>query len=133
MTQPLFQKIDCLLLYVPDLDEALAFYRDRLGHKLIWRTGVAAGLEMLDAGSELVLHTGRTGTEVDLLVASADDAAREFEAAGGAVVVPPFDTQIGRGVVVRDPWAHDLVLLDMSKGRLVTDEAGNVTGNEPAG
>jgi hypothetical protein len=44
-------------------------------------------------------------------------------------IVPPFDIQIGRCMVVQDPWGTQLVLLDASKGLLVTDAAGNVTGN----
>ncbi|MCB0053169.1 MAG: hypothetical protein KDE24_26910, partial [Caldilinea sp.] len=66
------------------------------------------------------------GLEVDLLVASADAAAERFVAAGGTLVAPVFDIQIGRCAVVRDPWGTVLVLLDMSKGALVTDEAGRV-------
>ena len=38
---PLLRKIDCLQIPVPDLEEGLAFYRDRLGHDLIWRTQTA--------------------------------------------------------------------------------------------
>jgi len=52
--------------------------------------------------------------------------------AGGTIVVPPFDIQIGRCVVVRDPWGTSLVLLDASKGLLITDADGNVIGNRPA-
>lgn len=130
MTQPLFQKVDCVMLYVPDLEEALAFYRDRLGHRLVWRRPEAAGLAMSGTDAEILLQTGDGGFEVDFLVESADEAAREFEAAGGAVVVPPFDIQIGRCVVVQDPWGHRLVLLDMTKGRLITDADGNIIGNE---
>jgi len=35
---PLFRKIDCLSIPVPDLDAALAFYSQDLGHEIIWRT-----------------------------------------------------------------------------------------------
>ena len=59
---------------------------------------------------------------------SADEAARSFESAGGEVIVQPFDIRIGRCVVVKDPWGNELVLLDNSKGRLVTDEWYNVVG-----
>jgi hypothetical protein len=45
------------------------------------------------------------------------------------MVAPQFDIQIGRCVVVVDPWANRLVLLDTSKGLLETDEQGNVIGN----
>ena len=130
MDKPLFQKIDCVMLYVPDLDGALAFYRDRLGHRLIWRISDAAGLEMPGTDAEIVLQSGESRTDVDFLVANADEAASQFAQAGGKVVVPPFDIHIGRCAVVQDPWGHRLVLLDMSKGRLITDEQGNVIGNE---
>jgi hypothetical protein len=45
------------------------------------------------------------------------------------VVVPPFDIQIGRRVVVEDPWGNPLVLLEVSKGLLKTDDEGYITGN----
>jgi hypothetical protein len=45
--------------------------------------------------------------------------------------VPPFDIQIGRAVVVQDPWGNSYVLLDASKGLLATDENGRVIGNRP--
>lgn len=132
MITPLFQKVDCIRLPVADLDAALAFYCDKLGHFLIWRTSTSAGLVLPGSETELVLHTEGGAPEVDLLVESADAAAEEFSAAGGKVLAGPFDIQIGRCVVVQDPWGNELVLLDMSKGALNTDADGNVVGNKPA-
>jgi predicted enzyme related to lactoylglutathione lyase len=129
-SHPLFQKIDCIRLHVPDLDEALAFYRDRLGHELVWRSDRSMGLRMPETDAEIVLHTEEPGQEIDLKVESADAAAARFVAAGGKVIVPPFDIQIGRCVLVADPWGNPLVLLDTSKGLLITDEAGNIIGNQ---
>jgi|GEM_PF-87172 len=126
---PLFNKVDCVRLYVPDLESGLSFYRDRLGHPLIWRTGHAAGLRMPGSAAEIVIQTEQEQQEVDITVASADQAAQQFAEAGGTVVVAPFDIQIGRCSVVRDPWGNHLVLLDTSKGLLATDKDGNVTGN----
>jgi predicted enzyme related to lactoylglutathione lyase len=125
----LFRKVDCIRLYVPDLEAGLAFYRDRLGHELIWRTQTAAGLRLPESDAELVLQIEDQRQEVDLLVDSADEAARQIEEAGGKVIVPPFDIQIGRCVVLEDPWGNPLVLLDTSKGLLKTDSEGNVIGN----
>jgi predicted enzyme related to lactoylglutathione lyase len=122
----LFKKIDCLRVPVPDLEAALAFYRDRLGHALIWRTGTAAGLRMPDSDAEIVIQTEQPELEVNLLVDSADAAASAFVAAGGKVLVQPFEIQIGRCVVVADPFGNRLVLLDLSKGLLQTDAEGNV-------
>jgi predicted enzyme related to lactoylglutathione lyase len=124
------RKVDCVRLYVPDLEAGLAFYRDRLGHELIWRTEEAVGLRMPETDAEIVLHTTPRELEIDLKVHSADAAAERVEQAGGRVVVPPFDIQIGRAVVIQDPWGNELVLLDTSKGLLVTDAEVNVIGNE---
>jgi predicted enzyme related to lactoylglutathione lyase len=126
VTSPLFKKIDCVRLPVSDLESGLAFYRDGIGLELIWITEESAGLKMPEDDSEIVLYTERRGEEIDIMVDSADEAARSFESAGGEVVVQPFDIRIGRCVVVKDPWGNELVLLDNSKGRLVTDEGYNV-------
>ena len=128
---PLVRKVDCVRFYVPDLEAGLAFYRDQLGHRLTWRTKDAVGLGMSGTDSEIVLQTERAEQEVDLNVESADRAAAVVEAAGGKVVVQPFDIRIGRCVVVEDPWGNRMVLLDYTKGLLVTDGEGNVIGNAP--
>jgi len=126
---PFIRKVDCVRLYVPDLEAGLSFYRDRLGHELIWRTETAAGLRLPESETELVIQAEENRQEVDLLVDSADESAKLIEQAGGKVIVPPFDIQIGRCVVVEDPWGNPLVLLDTSKGLLKTDTDGNVIGN----
>lgn len=128
-SMPLIRKVDCIRLYVPELEAGLSFYRGRLGHELIWRTEIAAGLRLPEADTELVIQTEGPGQEIDFLVDSADASAGFFEQAGGKVIVPPFDIQIGRCVVVEDPWGNPLVLLDTSKGLLKTDEDANVIGN----
>ncbi len=128
---PLFRKIDCIELYVPDLEAGLAFYRDQLGHELLWRTEHAVGLIMPETETEIVLQNERKGEEIDVLVDSADAAAARMQQVGGKILVPPFDIQIGRCVVVQDPWGNKLVLLDTSKGLFVTDENQNVIGVKP--
>jgi len=128
--KPVIRKVDCVRLCVPDLDSGIAFYRDRLGHELIWRTEDAVGLRLPDTDAEIVLCNDEEGSEIDLLVESADSAAEYFRASGGRIVVPPFDIRIGRCVVVQDPWGNELVLLDTSRGSLVTDKDGNVVGVE---
>jgi catechol 2,3-dioxygenase-like lactoylglutathione lyase family enzyme len=127
---PLFRRIDCLALPVPDLDQALSFYTT-LGHELVWRSSTSAGLRLPDGEAELVLQTERSGPETDLTVDAVGPAIDRFVGAGGRVVVAPFDIAIGLCAVVADPWDNQLVLLDNSKGLLVTDDAGNVTGVEP--
>src|SRR5262245_42115188 len=94
--KPLIRKVDSIQLYVPALEMGLAFYRDKLGHELIWRTDEAAGLRLPEGESEIVLQTTRDGPEVDLTVDSADEAASIMQSLGGEVIVPPFDILIGR-------------------------------------
>jgi predicted enzyme related to lactoylglutathione lyase len=128
---PVFSKIDCLRLPVRDLEAALEFYRDRLGHELIWRSETAAGLRLPGSNAELVLQTERSEMETDLMVESVEAAVGRFVAAGGRLLQRPFDIPIGRCAVVVDPFGNVLVMLDASKGRLLTNAEGHVIGNEP--
>ncbi len=127
--EPLLQYVDAVTVPVPDLDRGLAFYRDVLGHQLIWRSEVSgqAGLRMPESGTEIVLAT-RQGYEPDWKVASADAAAEVFAANGGKVLSEPEDIPIGRLTVVEDPFGNRLVLLDSTKGSYDTDRSGTVTG-----
>ena len=128
--RPLFRKLDNHLLRVADLDAAISFYRDKLGHRLLWRSDEAAGFALPETDAELVVHL-KIGPETDILVADVDDAFARFLSAGGEGVERPFDISIGRCARVRDPFGNELVLLDQSKGRLATDAEGRVIGVEP--
>lgn len=125
---PVFRKVDCLSLPVRDLDAALAFYSDTLGHELIWRNDTAAGLRLPESEAELVLHTDDRPMETDLAVDSVPEALDRFVAAGGTVLAGPFEIQIGLCAVVADPWSNVLVLLDTSKGVLEVDNNKRVIG-----
>jgi predicted enzyme related to lactoylglutathione lyase len=131
-TDPLLQKVDAVTIPVADLDAGLRFYGDALGHRLAWRNDEIgqAALDLPGSETEIVLNT-RQQYEPNWLVASADEAAREVEAAGGRVLHEPADIPVGRLAVVADPFGNVLVLLDLSKGRYVTDEAGMVTEVKP--
>jgi predicted enzyme related to lactoylglutathione lyase len=127
--RPLLRSVDAVTVPVPDLDSGLRFYRDALGQALLWRNDALgqAGLRLPEGDTEIVLTT-RQSYEPNWLVASADAAARAVVAAGGRIVVEPFDIPVGRAVVVADPFGTTLVLVDLSKGRYTTDAAGGVTG-----
>ena len=127
MTEPLLRKVDAVTFRVPDLDAGVAFYRDLLGHELRWRNDDVgqAGLAVPDSDTEIVLTT-QHGYEPNWLVRSADEAAQQIEDAGGKVLAPAFDMPVGRIAVVEDPFGNVLVLIDLSKGRYVTDDEGSV-------
>jgi hypothetical protein len=80
-----------------------------------------AGLRMPESDAEIVVQTERPELEANLTVTSADDAAVAISRAGGRVIVEAFDIPIGRCAVVEDPWGNRLVVLDTSRGRLVTE------------
>lgn len=57
-------KLDMLYLPVPDLDQALAFYRDTLGWKEAWREGATtASLHMPGDEIDVMLDTDASGKE----------------------------------------------------------------------
>jgi predicted enzyme related to lactoylglutathione lyase len=128
-TPPLLRTVDAVTVPVPGLDEGLHFYRDRLGHDLLWRNDAIgqAALRLPDSGTELVLSTGLSYAPA-WLVASVEEATRTFVAAGGRVLAEPARIAVGRVAVVADPFCNALVLLDLSAGRYVTDPEGNVIG-----
>ena len=126
----LFQMVDAVQFYVPDIEAGVRYYGDILGHEIIRKTESAVGLRLSGSEAEIVIQNERDYQEIDLSVESENAAARRIEDAGGKIIVPPFDIQIGRAVVVEGPWGNRMVLLDSSKGRLVTDADGIVTGFE---
>ena len=126
----LFKHIDCLELYIPDLEAGIDYYCNRLGLKIIWKTETAVGLGMSEGLAELVLQNERTDMNTDIKVDSVVEAVKEIEEAGGEILSGPFDIQIGKCAVVKDPWGNQYVILDSSKGLFITDEEGNIVGQE---
>jgi predicted enzyme related to lactoylglutathione lyase len=125
----LLRLVDAVTIPVPDLDEGLRFYRDQLGHQLLWRNDAIgqAGLLLPDSATEIVLGT-EVGYAPTWLVASLDEALHHITAAGGRVVDRPRSIPVGRLAVVEDPFGNRLVLLDLSEGRYVTNAAQEVVG-----
>jgi predicted enzyme related to lactoylglutathione lyase len=131
---PLLRAVDAVTVAVPDLDAGLRFYRDQLGHDLLWRDDAQgqAGLRLPDSDAELVLSTDQ-GYAPNWLVTSVSEAVQALVAAGGRVLHPPTPIPVGWLAVVADPFGNALVLLDLSTGRYTTDEAGRVTSVQPPG
>jgi predicted enzyme related to lactoylglutathione lyase len=126
---PLLRKIDAITIPVPDLDAGLAFYGGVLGHPLRWRNDAVGQAALgLPGGDVEVVLTTRQAYEPNWLVSSVEEAAAVFVQWGGRVVAGPEDIPVGKLGVVEDPFGNLLVLLDLSKGRYVTDAAGQVTG-----
>jgi predicted enzyme related to lactoylglutathione lyase len=132
-TQPLLRLVDAVTVRVPDLDQGIRFYGDRLGHELLWRDDDRgqAGLGLPESRTELVLSTGLDYAP-NWLVTSVDDAVSTIVAAGGTVLSEPVPIPVGRLAVVNDPFGNTLILLDLSAGTYTTDDTGRVTGVTPS-
>lgn len=129
---PVLRMVDAVTLPVPDIDRGLEFYRDHLGHELLWRNDDLgqAGLRLPESRTELVLSTS-LGYVPNWLVTSVDDAVELVVTAGGTVLTEPTQIPVGRLAVVTDPFSNALILLDLSAGRYATDATGRVTGVTP--
>ncbi|NNJ30867.1 VOC family protein [Lacrimispora defluvii] len=124
----IFKNIDCIELYVSDINEGIQYYCESMGLKLLWRNQDMVGLGMENDITEIVLQSQRKQVLVDIKVESVDESIEKIKEAGGTVEYGPFDVPIGRCAVILDKWDNKYVILDMTKGRYVTDEDGNVTG-----
>jgi predicted enzyme related to lactoylglutathione lyase len=117
-------------LYVPDLEKGIDYYCNKLGLKIIWKTDMAVGLGMEKGLSEIVIQNERTANETDIKVDSVVDAVKAIKEAGGEIVEGPFDIAIGKCAVIKDPWGNQYVILDSTKGTFITDDDGNIVGQE---
>lgn len=125
--EPLFENVDCISMFVDDIDKGLGFYQKALGLNLLWRTEGSCGLGMPNEIAEIVLVTARNPM-VDLKAASVEKALPRFTQAGGTIEYGPFDIVIGKCAVVVDPWGNRYCMLDMTKGTYDVDSSGSVSG-----
>ena len=56
------------------------------------------------------------------------DSLERITESGGKIIYGPFDIPIGKSAVIQDKWENEYVILDMTKGKYVTDAQGNVIG-----
>jgi predicted enzyme related to lactoylglutathione lyase len=112
------RKIDCVMVWVPDLDEAVAFYCRAFGLTPHWRDDVSAGLNLPETDAEIVLHTMDLPPDcaVNYLVDDVLIAVVAYERAGGTVREPPFDIAVGKCAVLEDPYGNAICILDLTNG-----------------
>ncbi len=123
----IFTNVDCISMYVDNLDKGIDFYVNKLGLKLLWRIENSCGLGMSNDITEVVLCTDKNPM-VDFKVESVEESVSHFVEAGGKIEYGPFEINIGKCAVLIDPWGNKFCILDMTKGTYDTDENGNVTG-----
>lgn len=127
-----FLNIDCIRMYVPDLQEGYKFYHEKLGMPLVWRTDKGMGFLLKDGKTELVIQNEDKYQETDIKVDSVEESVKEIVEAGGKIIKGPFNIAIGKCAVIEDPWKNRMVILDSTKGTFVTDKDGNILGQSVA-
>lgn len=130
MNDSVFEKLDCIRYYVPDLAEGVTYYHEKLGLEIAWKNEHEIAFVMADGISELVIQNTQKREETDIKVTSVRRTIQKIRQAGGQLVCGPFGIQIGECAVVQDPWGNTMVILDSIKGTFLTDEDGNIIGQK---
>ncbi len=115
----MLRKIDCIMIRVPDLSAAVAYYTGVFGLRRLWTREQSVGLGMPETDAEIVLHTLDDIPESVLphyLVDDVVSAVTELTRDGCRVVAEPFDIEIGKCAMIEDPFGVRLCILDMTKG-----------------
>ena len=126
----IFNHVDCIRIFIPDLEKGLEYYHRKLGLQIAWKTENAVGLLMNDAKTEIVIQNKDKREETDIMVDNVEDAIKTVTEASGKVIYGPFDIKIGKCAVIEDPWNNKMVILDSTKGTFITDKNGNIIGQE---
>ena len=115
----MLRKIDCVMIYVEDVEAAVKFYADVFGLRPLWSGEDMIGLKFVESDAEIVLHNKPdmpSKVEVHYLVDDVVTATAGYAAAGCEILVAPFDVTVGKCAVIRDPFGTRLCLLDLTKG-----------------
>jgi predicted enzyme related to lactoylglutathione lyase len=116
----MLNKVACIVIYVNDLGEAKDFYSDVFHLKPIWEDQHRGEVGLLFPASdtEIVLRTGPDmsgSTEVYYQVDDVATALEKYVYQGCTVLSEPFETRLGRGAVLQDPFGTRLCIQDLSK------------------
>jgi len=113
----MFRRIDRLILRVPSLPAAVAYYRDTLRMKLLRQERSLASFALGEGDSELVLHddTDQPFEQVYVLVDDVREMHRRREELKLKFVSAPAATSRGYRATVKDPFGTVLLLIDRAK------------------
>ncbi|HLG65763.1 MAG TPA: VOC family protein [Ktedonosporobacter sp.] len=115
----MFKKIDCVMIRVPNVEEAASYYAEVFGLRPGWSGDDSIGLNFPETDAEIVLHNDPgipSSAEVHYLVEDVVAVVQDYSAKGCRVLVEPFDITIGKCAVIQDPFGTRLCILDMTKG-----------------
>src|ERR1700722_12169596 len=110
---PLLRKIDRVILRVPSVASAVAYYRDVLGLKLLRHEGHVASFSLADGGELVLQHNPDEPFEqIYYLVDDVRDLNRRRADLKLTFTQPPRQVARGYRATVKDPFGTVLLLLD---------------------
>ena len=117
----MFRKIDRVILRVPSLPSAVAYYRDVLGLKVVRQDVRVANLSLGDGSTELVLHSDpdQPAEAIYYLVDDVREMYRRRSELKLNFSGPPAQVSRGYRATARDPYGNVLLLIDRT-----TEQAG---------
>lgn len=112
----MIRKVDRIILRVPGLASAVAYYRDVLGLKLVKQDARVANFRLADDSAELVLHTDPDlpSEAVYYLVDDVRDLYRRRAELKLTFAAAPSQVSKGYRAKVKDPFGTVMLLLDRS-------------------
>lgn len=124
MSQPLLMGIDRLVLRVPGVAAAVAFYRDVMGLQVVREEKSFAILRFAD-GKEMLLHTSEDlpGEAVFLLVDDVTELYRRRDELRLRFSGKPTRVSRGYKATAKDPFGGVLLLIDRSLEQGVHEDA----------
>jgi len=119
----MIKRIDRVLLRVPNLKSAIAYYQETLKLKLLREENAIASFD-LEGGTELVLHTDpdRPFEEIYYLVDDVRDLHRRREELKLKFIEAPRQVARGWRAAVKDPFGIVLQIIDRTTGTTNTVE-----------
>jgi catechol 2,3-dioxygenase-like lactoylglutathione lyase family enzyme len=110
----MLRKVDRIIIRVPALASAVAYYRDTLGLELLRQDNRVANLRLGSEGTELVLHADPDlpAEAVYFLVDDVRDLHRRRAELKLTFTSPPSQSSKGYRATVKDPFGTVLLLLD---------------------
>ena len=112
----MLRKVDRVILRVPGLTSAVAYYRDVLGLKLVRQEARVANFRLADGAGELVIHDDPDlpAEAVYYLVDDVRALYRRRAELRLTFAAPPAQVSRGFRATVKDPFGTVLLLLDRS-------------------
>ncbi len=111
-----------VMIVVKDMDRSVAFYRDVLGLKLLFKQ---SNWSQFDAGriilglhpeGEQVKVGPTTGFSVGIYVEDIVRATSELKRRGGKLAIEPRDEPFGRWALLKDPDGYNIQVVELKSG-----------------